>query len=101
MEKVDIKNFCLESLEGFLQGLGKEKYRAKQIFKWLYQRGATTFDDMTNLSKDYRRELSVRKSTCLFWKTVQASNPFSSPRKIGPLFVFPPRWGVPWAAVSV
>jgi 23S rRNA (adenine2503-C2)-methyltransferase len=60
MEKVDIKNFCLESLEGFLQGLGKEKYRAKQIFKWLYQRGATTFDDMTNLSKDFRRELSLQ-----------------------------------------
>jgi 23S rRNA (adenine2503-C2)-methyltransferase len=60
MEKVDIKNFSLESLEDFLQGLGKEKYRAKQIFKWLYQRGATSFDDMTNLSKDFRRELALQ-----------------------------------------
>ncbi len=60
MEKVDIKNFTLESLEAFLLGLGKEKYRAKQIFKWLYQRGATSFDEMTNLSKDFRHELSLQ-----------------------------------------
>lgn len=60
MEKVDIKNFCLEDLEAFLQGLGKEKYRAKQIFKWLYQRGATSFDEMTNLSKDFRQELALQ-----------------------------------------
>ncbi len=60
MEKTDIKNFSLEGLEGFLQGLGKEKYRAKQIFKWLYQKGATGFDEMTNLSKDFRRDLDGR-----------------------------------------
>lgn len=60
MEKIDIKDFCLESLEAFLAGLGKEKYRAKQIFKWLYQRGATRFDEMTNLSKDFRSELEAR-----------------------------------------
>lgn len=60
MEQVDLKDLSLESLEAFLLGLGKEKYRAKQIFKWLYQRGATTFDDMTDLSKDFRRELSLK-----------------------------------------
>ena len=60
MEQVDIKNFSLENLEAFLMGLGKEKYRAKQIFKWLYQRGAKSFDDMTNLSKEFRRELSLK-----------------------------------------
>jgi len=119
MEKVDIKNFSLESLEDFLQGLGKEKYRAKQIFKWLYQRGAASFDDMTNLSKDFRRELALQarittlepekieisvdgneKIYCSCWKTDQALNPFSFPKKIVPLSVFPPRWGVPWAVVS-
>ncbi len=60
MKQIDIKNFCLEELETFLQGLGKEKYRAKQIFKWLYQRGAESFDEMTNLSKDFRYELSLK-----------------------------------------
>ncbi len=60
MEKIDIKDFCLEELENFLQGLGKERYRAKQIFKWLYQKGAASFDEMTNLSKEFRGALSER-----------------------------------------
>jgi 23S rRNA (adenine2503-C2)-methyltransferase len=60
MEKTDIKDFSLDELEGFLQGLGKETYRAKQIFKWLYQKGAGSFEEMTNLSKDFRRELAER-----------------------------------------
>lgn len=60
MDKVDVKDYSLEGLEAFLQGLGKEKYRAKQIFKWLYQKGAVCFDEMTNLSKDFRQELSSR-----------------------------------------
>jgi 23S rRNA (adenine2503-C2)-methyltransferase len=58
MSKVDIKNLSFEELEGFLQGLGKEKYRAKQIFKWIYQKNVTDFDQMTNLSKEFRNDLS-------------------------------------------
>ncbi len=57
MTKVDIKNFTVEELEVFLAGQGKERYRARQIFKWLYQRDATTFAEMSNISKDFRREL--------------------------------------------
>ncbi len=60
MNKVDIKNFGIDELELFLQGLGKEKYRAKQIFKWIYQKNVTDFDQMTNLSKDFRDDLSAR-----------------------------------------
>jgi 23S rRNA (adenine2503-C2)-methyltransferase len=60
MEKTDIKDYSLDGLEDFLQGLGKEKYRAKQIFKWLYQKGAVSFEEMTNLSKDFRNELADR-----------------------------------------
>lgn len=74
MEQIDIKNFSLEGLETFLLGLGKEKYRAKQIFKWLYQRGATSFDDMTNLSKDFRHELSLKsRISSLVPETIEIS----------------------------
>lgn len=74
MEYVDLKDLSLESLEAFLMGLGKEKYRAKQIFKWLYQRGATTFDDMTDLSKDFRRELLLKsRITSLVPDTIEIS----------------------------
>ena len=58
--KVDLKNYDLEELEAFIAGNGKERYRARQIFKWLYQKGAVSFDEMSNLSKELRRELEMK-----------------------------------------
>ena len=58
MGKVDLKNYDLEELEAFIAGSGKERYRARQIFKWLYQKGAVSFEEMSNLSKEFRRELA-------------------------------------------
>ncbi len=34
------------------------KMRVVQLWQWMYQKGATSFDDMTNLSKDFRARLS-------------------------------------------
>lgn len=56
---VDIKSFTLPELEQFLAGQGKERFRATQVFKWLYQRDARSFAEMTNLSKDLRQELET------------------------------------------
>lgn len=58
-KKVDLKNFTLPALEQFLQGQGKERFRATQIFKWLFQHDAHSFEEMTNISKDLRRELEA------------------------------------------
>jgi 23S rRNA (adenine2503-C2)-methyltransferase len=58
MSTTDLKNLTLPALEQFLQGQGKERFRATQIFKWIYQQDATTFEEMTNISKDLRTELS-------------------------------------------
>ena len=55
--RTDLKNLTLPALEQFLQGQGKERYRATQIFKWLYQHDASSFDEMTNVSKALRTEL--------------------------------------------
>jgi 23S rRNA (adenine2503-C2)-methyltransferase len=65
MGKPNLKDMTLEEIEGFMSDLGKEKYRAKQIMKWLYQSGTTSFDEMTNLSKDFRDGMNniVRIST--------------------------------------
>jgi 23S rRNA (adenine2503-C2)-methyltransferase len=57
LQKIDIKNFSLPELEQFLSGKGKERFRATQIFKWLYQKDAGSFAEMSNLSKDLREEL--------------------------------------------
>ncbi|GFO53660.1 dual-specificity RNA methyltransferase RlmN [Geomonas sp. Red276] len=60
MEKTDLKNLTLEGLEQYIAGLGKERFRAKQIFKWLYQMDATSFDEMTNVSKEFRALLAEK-----------------------------------------
>ena len=36
----------------------KAKMRSNQIWQWIYQKGVRSFDQMTNLSKDYRAELA-------------------------------------------
>ena len=58
IDKTDLKNFPLPALELFLKGKGKERFRAIQIFKWIYQHGAGSFEEMTNISKDLRLELA-------------------------------------------
>lgn len=59
MHKTDLKNLTLEGLIQFLAGQGKERYRATQLFKWLYQQDAANFEEMTNLSKALREELAT------------------------------------------
>ena len=45
------RDYTLEELESELLDLGEKKFRAQQIFAWIY-RGVTSFDEMTDLSKD-------------------------------------------------
>ena len=52
----------LEELTAFLSSLGLPSFRAKQVWQWLQQKGASDFADMTNLSKDLRDKLD---ETCL------------------------------------
>jgi len=59
LDKVDIKSLYLEELEALLKEMGEPKFRAAQIFKWLHS-GATTFEEMTNLSKALRIKLSEK-----------------------------------------
>lgn len=54
---VNFYGLTIEDLKGFLKGLGKEQFRAQQIFKWVYEQKVTDFDQMTNLSKNFREEL--------------------------------------------
>lgn len=54
---IDIKSLTLEKLTELLTGLGKERFRARQIVKWIYSQGVTSFAEMTDLSKTLRVEL--------------------------------------------
>jgi 23S rRNA (adenine2503-C2)-methyltransferase len=54
----NLLDFTLEEMEEFISFLGKEKFRARQIMKWLHQSGSVSFEDMTTLSRDFRARLS-------------------------------------------
>jgi 23S rRNA (adenine2503-C2)-methyltransferase len=57
-QKVDLKNLSLSELGDLIRSFGKERYRSVQILRWLYQKGANSIDEMTNLSKRFRQELN-------------------------------------------
>ena len=55
---IDLKSMTLEEMNEFFQEMGEPKFRAKQVFTWLHK-GATSFDEMTNLSKAFREKLKA------------------------------------------
>lgn len=58
-QKVDIRNLDLPRLEQLLTGqLSLPRFRARQIWKWLWQKGAGSFEEMTDLSKELRLQLA-------------------------------------------
>ena len=59
-KRVDLVGMTHPELERFLTNLGKERYRATQVMKWIHQGLTESFESMTNLSKSFREELSVR-----------------------------------------
>lgn len=55
--KKNIKNYDLQDLIQEMESIGEKKFRAEQIFKWLYVEKVKSFDEMTNLSLDLRKKL--------------------------------------------
>ena len=53
----NIKDYDLEDLKQELVNMGEKKFRAEQIFKWIFQDKVTSFDEMTNLSLELREKL--------------------------------------------
>ncbi|MFI3313889.1 MAG: 23S rRNA (adenine(2503)-C(2))-methyltransferase RlmN, partial [Eubacteriales bacterium] len=52
----DIKNLTLPQLQTAFEAMKQPKFRAKQVYTWLHK-GATSFEDMTNISKELRLKL--------------------------------------------
>jgi len=53
-----IYDYTLEQLQEWTEQNGEPKFRAGQIFDWLYVKRVTSFDDMSNLSKALREKLN-------------------------------------------
>jgi len=57
-EKKDIRKLSKEELGVMLGEMGEPRFRANQVYDWLWKRGAGSFEAMTNLSKKLREALS-------------------------------------------
>ena len=55
----NLLDFDLEGLAAFCETLGEKKFRATQLFRWIHQKGATDFDQMSDLAKSLREKLKT------------------------------------------
>nr|WP_224746736.1 23S rRNA (adenine(2503)-C(2))-methyltransferase RlmN [Pelovirga terrestris] len=55
-----MKNMTHADLVAYLDSLGQPAFRARQLFKWIYQQRVSDFAAMTNVSKALREDLSAR-----------------------------------------
>ena len=57
MTKTDIRNLSFGELTAHLEAAGEKAFRAGQVISWLYEKGARSFDEMSNLSQGLRDTL--------------------------------------------
>jgi 23S rRNA (adenine2503-C2)-methyltransferase len=57
-QQTNIRNLTLQELEKYFSETGEKKFRARQVYEWLWQKHADSFDSMTNLSKELRLQLA-------------------------------------------
>ncbi|MBI5266581.1 MAG: 23S rRNA (adenine(2503)-C(2))-methyltransferase RlmN [candidate division Zixibacteria bacterium] len=60
MSKINLMGLTLDQMQAALLALGENRYRGRQLFKWLYQARQHDFDRMTDLSRELRRQLAER-----------------------------------------
>ena len=58
---IGIKRYSLQGLEELLDSWGEPRYRASQLFRWLYAEGATSYDQMSNLPLSLRLRLAAEE----------------------------------------
>lgn len=69
---VNLLDYDLEGLAAFCDRLGEKRFRATQLFRWIHQKGASSFDEMTDLAKALRDKLRV--SACIDGLKVSAQH---------------------------
>lgn len=55
--KKNIRQLSLSELEEYFVNIGEKKFRAKQVYEWLWKKHAHSFDELSNLSKEQRAAL--------------------------------------------
>lgn len=59
MQQQNIRHLGLPELEEYFLKMGAQKFRAKQVYEWIWQKHAHSFEAMTNLSKELRAQLAA------------------------------------------
>ncbi len=57
-EKIELIGLSKTELQEHISRLGEKPFRAKQIWQWIYHKGAKSFEEMSNLSKAFRQKLT-------------------------------------------
>ena len=70
MHATDLKNLSYSGLVSLLSEMGEKPYRAKQLWKWMYQKHVKSFDEMTDLSTSLRNRLE-KNCALINFKLVQ------------------------------
>ncbi len=72
-QKLNLLGYSPKKLEEFFESIGEKRFRATQVLKWIHQLGASSFDEMTNISKSLRANLAevaeIREPEVLLDKT--------------------------------
>jgi len=58
-QKPDIRSLSIDEIAEFLSSIQEKRFRAKQVYEWLWQKGCQSFDAMTNLSLALRTKLDA------------------------------------------
>lgn len=58
IERKNIRHLTLPELDEYFLGMGEKKFRSKQVYEWLWQKHAHSFEAMTNVSKELRAKLN-------------------------------------------
>ena len=53
----------IQDLEKYFESIGEKKFKAIQVYEWLYEKKVTSFDEFSNLKKEVREQL--KKDYCL------------------------------------
>ncbi len=60
MEKLTLTKLSQNELIEYIESLGEKRFRANQIFSWIWAKNASSFDDMTDVKKEFRALLNEK-----------------------------------------
>ena len=60
--KTDVKSLTLEELQKAVEDMGEKAFRAKQLYQWMHEKLAGSYEEMTNLSAGFKEKCRER-----FW----------------------------------